>query len=199
MFRRGVLGGPQDAGRWTEAPLRDTELGALMRRGRVTKSARMATSQGSKRMLIETVRFGVIEVDDDRLITFRDGLLGFREHKRFALIETGQDAVFFWLQSADDPSLAFVVCDPAAFIADYEVPIREDDLTELSATDVTDSQVLVIVNKVDGWLTANLLGPLVIGASARLGKQLVLADKRYGTRQPLREVAAPAAPVAKIA
>ncbi|MBL8878402.1 MAG: flagellar assembly protein FliW [Phycisphaerales bacterium] len=150
-------------------------------------------------MLIDTVRFGVIEVDDDRLITFPEGLLGFREHKRFALIETAQDAVFFWLQSADDPSLAFVVCDPAAFVPDYEVPVREDDLAELKASDVADSQVLVIVNKVDGWLTANLLGPLVVSAGARLGKQFVLSDRRYGTRQRLREIAPPAAAVARTA
>lgn len=150
-------------------------------------------------MLIDTVRFGVIEVDDDRLITFRDGLLGFREHKRFALIETGQDAVFFWLQSADDPTLAFVVCDPAAFLANYEVPIHEDDLADLQTPEITDCQVLVIVNKVDGWLTANLLGPLVISAGTRLGRQMVLSDKRYGTRQRLREVTPAVPAVARIA
>ena len=136
-------------------------------------------------MLIDTQRFGSLEVDGDRIITFPNGLLGFPEHRRFALVQTSSDPVFFWLQSADDPALAFVVCDPLAFVPDYQVPIRRDELEALQLRELTDCQVLVIVNKVGNHLTANLLGPLVIGAQSLLGKQLVLSDKRYGTRYPL--------------
>lgn len=142
-------------------------------------------------MLIETTRFGPVEVDGDRIITFKDGLLGFPEHRRFALIQTSPDPVFFWLQSVDDPGLAFVVCDPLAFVPDYQVPIRADDVERLELRDLTDCQVLVIVNKVADRLTANLLGPLVIGAHSLLGKQFVLSDKRYSTRHKLM-VAEPA-------
>lgn len=141
-------------------------------------------------MLIETTRFGQIEVDGDRLITFKEGVLGFPDCKRYALIQTGVDPVFFWLQSVDVPSLAFVVCDPLAFVPDYQVPIRADDVAVLGMSDLTDSQVLVIVNRQDGYLTANLMGPLVIGASSRLGKQLVLSDKRYSTRRRLMKLEA---------
>ncbi|MFH1747502.1 MAG: flagellar assembly protein FliW [Planctomycetota bacterium] len=136
-------------------------------------------------MLIETQRFGPLEVNEERIIDFYDGLLGFHEQRRYALIQTSPDPVFFWLQSVDDPQLAFVVCDPLAFIPDYQVPIRAGDVASLRLSDLTDCQVLVIVNKVADKLTANLLGPLVIGARSLLGKQLVLADKRYSTRHPL--------------
>lgn len=138
-------------------------------------------------MLIETVRFGTIEIDDSRIIEFRDGVLGFPRHKRFALVQTNADPVFFWLQSVDDPQLAFVVCDPLAFVPDYQCPIKEDDRAALNIRDERDSQVLVIVNKVDGHLTGNLLGPLVIGASSLIGRQMVLSDKRYTTRHRLME------------
>lgn len=136
-------------------------------------------------MLINTKRFGPLEVDGARIITFRNGLLGFPGHRRFALIQTSPDPVFFWLQSIDDPGLAFVVCDPLAFVPDYQVPVRRDDLQTLEMDEPNECQVLVIVNKVKGHLTANLLGPLVIGAGSLLGKQLVLSDKRYDTRHPL--------------
>lgn len=136
-------------------------------------------------MLIDTTRFGPFEVDDTRIMTFRDGLLGFPQHRRFALIQTSPDPVFFWLQAVDDPGLAFVVCDPLTFVPDYEVPIRPDDVAALGLRDLTDAQVLVIVNKVGSDLTANLLGPLVIGAHSLWAKQLVLSDKRYGTRHRL--------------
>jgi len=144
-------------------------------------------------MLIETTRFGTVEIDGSRVITFKEGLLGFPEHRRFALIQTTEEAVFLWLQSVDDPALAFVVCDPLIFVPDYQVQIRADDVRALELEDLTDCRVLVIVNKVDGDLTANLLGPLVIGAHSLLAKQLVLSDKRYSTRQRLMPAARPAA------
>jgi flagellar assembly factor FliW len=139
-------------------------------------------------MLIETTRFGRIEVDGDRIITFEEGILGFPEQKRYALIQTSTDPVFFWLQSIEEPALAFVVCDPLAFVPDYQVPIRADDVATLDLENLSDSQVLVIVNRVDGYLTANLMGPLVVGATSRLGKQLVLSDKRFSARRRLMKL-----------
>ncbi|HMQ14946.1 MAG TPA: flagellar assembly protein FliW [Phycisphaerae bacterium] len=139
-------------------------------------------------MRIETTRFGPIDINPDRVITFADGLLGFPGMRRFALIETTTDAVFFWLQSVDEPGLAFVVCDPQAFVPDYRAQVRADDLRLLEMRDLADCQVFVIVNKVDGWLTANLLGPRVIGAGSRLGRQLVLSDRRYTIQHRLRDV-----------
>lgn len=150
-------------------------------------------------MLIETTRFGTVEIDGSRILRFPDGLLGFPQAQRFALMQHGPDPVFFWLQSVDDPALAFVVCDPLAFVPDYQVPIRRDVLEALEMHGVEDSQVLVIVNKSDGYFTANLLGPLVVGASSLTGRQLVLADRRYGTRHRLLRIDAPPAAVSKTA
>jgi flagellar assembly factor FliW len=86
-------------------------------------------------MEIETTRFGKLTVEDDRVMTFPHGLLGFPEQGRFALIQTGEENYFFWLQSVDEPSLAFVVTDPSIFFKDYEVPIREEAEQELQLTD----------------------------------------------------------------
>lgn len=139
-------------------------------------------------MLIETTRFGKVEVDGSRVITFKDGLLGFPKHHRFALIQTAEEAVFLWMQSLDDSALAFLVCDPLAFVPDYQAQVRADEVKALELRDLADCQVLAIVNKVDGHLTANLLGPLVIGAHSLKARQLVLSDKRYGTRHRLVRV-----------
>lgn len=139
-------------------------------------------------MLIETTRFGQIEVDDDKLITFEQGLLGFTQQRTFALIQTSPDPVLFWLQSTEVPNLAFVVCDPCAFVPDYQVPIRRDELRNLDLKDADDVQVLIIVNRQGENLTGNLLGPLVVGATSRKGRQFVLADRRWSTRAVLTQV-----------
>lgn len=139
-------------------------------------------------MEVRTTRFGVIEIAEDRVITFSKGLLGFPEQQRFCLLEPGDDACFFWLQSVDDPDLAFVVTDPALFISDYSVPIRPEQMRELELDRPEDAQVFVIVNKVDQHLTGNLQGPLVINTLNRTGEQVVLAEKRWNTRHPLIKV-----------
>ena len=136
-------------------------------------------------MVIQTSRFGTLTVEDDRVMTFPHGLLGFPEQGRFALIQTGEENYFFWLQSVDEPSLAFVVTDPSIFFKDYEVPVRDETRTELLVTDTASVQCFVICNKVGEWLTGNLLGPIVVNAENRLAQQVVLTEKKWTTRQPL--------------
>ncbi len=136
-------------------------------------------------MQVRTTRFGDVDIAEDRVITFPKGLLGFAEHRRFCLLEPADDACFFWLQSVDDPNLAFVVTDPSLFVPDYTVPIRPEQMGDLGLTRLEDAQVFVIVNKVEQALTGNLQGPLVVNTLNRCAEQLVLAEKRWTTRHPL--------------
>ena len=139
-------------------------------------------------MIIQTSRFGQLEVDGSRLLEFPDGILGFPQRHRYALIQTGEGSGFFWMQSVDMADLAFVVCDPRVFVADYQVPVRMEDLSLLGLSDPNNAQVLVIVNKVGDLLTGNFQGPLVINVVSRAGRQLVLSDRRYSTRHPLMRI-----------
>jgi flagellar assembly factor FliW len=136
-------------------------------------------------MDVRTTRFGNVSIAEDRIITFPKGLLGFARHTRFCLLEPNDDACFFWLQSVEEPTLAFVVTDPVFFIPDYSVPIRPEQMADLRLAGLADAQVFVIVNKVDQTLTGNLQGPLVINTLDRVGEQFVLAEKRWNTRHPL--------------
>lgn len=136
-------------------------------------------------MEVQTSRFGTVEVADDRVITFPKGLLGFAEHKRFCLLQPNEEACFFWLQSADDPDLAFVITDPNLFVPDYLVPVRSEQMDDLALQRLEDAQVFVIVNKVGEKLTGNLQGPLVVNTNSKVGEQFVLAEKRWTTRHEL--------------
>lgn len=139
-------------------------------------------------MIIHTTRFGQVEVDDQRIITFPKGLLGFPRYTRFVLIEPGEDSYFFWLQSIETPDLAFVVTDPSLFVSSYKVPIKPEQMEELGLKSVDEAQVLVIVNKRGNVLTGNLQGPLVIHLTRWVGEQMVLSDRRFTTRVPLVEL-----------
>ena len=143
-------------------------------------------------MIIETSRFGQLEVDSERLIVFDDGILGFPKQHEYALIQTGKGSGFYWLQSVDTPDLAFVVCDPRLFVAEYQVPAKLEELQCIELTQPEQAQVFIIVNKVAELLTGNLQGPIVVNTLNRRARQLVLSDKRYSTRHPLMRVSQPA-------
>lgn len=154
-------------------------------------------------MEVKTSRFGPVEVDESRIIRFPRGILGFPRHKSYVLIQPEADATFYWLQCVEAADLAFVVTDPLLFVPDYQIPLREETQKELGLTDLSEANVLVIVNKVADTLTANLQGPLVIHATTRVAAQVVISEKKYQTRHPIVQLqrsgnaATPIAPTAK--
>jgi len=148
-------------------------------------------------MLIQTTRFGPVEIDESRTLEFPAGLLGFSSYKKFALLQPDDNGVFFWLQSIDSADLAFVVTDPALWLPDYQANIRKEQMEELGLGEIGDAQVLVIVNKREESLTANLQGPLVVNTRNHSAMQLVLAEKKWSTRHELVKIGEGAA--AKIA
>lgn len=139
-------------------------------------------------MIVNTSRFGQVEVDGQRVITVPKGILGFPRYKRYVLIQPAEDSSFFWLQAVDTPDLAFVVTDPAQFVSNYQVPLKPDHMLELELSTLDQAQVFVIVNKRDDMLTGNLQGPLVVNVTNCVGTQLVLCDRRFTTRMPLIEL-----------
>lgn len=142
-------------------------------------------------MEISTKRFGVVEIEDDLILDFPDGLLGFSDASRFALIHPSDDSSLLWLQSIDDPNLAFVVADPTDFVPDYTVSTRPEMASDLGLKPETldqDWQPLVICNRSEGWLTGNMLGPLMIHVESRRGLQVVLTDQKWGTKHPLLDL-----------
>jgi flagellar assembly factor FliW len=141
---------------------------------------------------IETTRFGTVEVDDSRIISFPSGLLGFSSYRRFVLLQPDDDGVFYWLQSVEAPDLAFVVTDPSLWVPEYKANIRREQMDELQLGEVADAQVLAIVNKREETLTLNLQGPVVINIGECVAMQLVLADKRWSTRQEIVRLEEPA-------
>ena len=115
------------------------------------------------------------------------------------MIQTSENSDFYWLQSVERMDLAFVLCDPRLMVPEYRVPIKAEELEHVELESPDGAQVFVIVNKVRDTLTGNLQGPLIINVAQRIGKQLVLSDRRYSTRFPMMKLPPREAPVSKTA
>jgi flagellar assembly factor FliW len=149
-------------------------------------------------MKIRTSRFGEVTVEDSAAISFPDGVVGFPDARTFVIFDGPEGTPFKWLQSAESPELAFVICDPLLFKGDYRITVPAAELADLRIARLEDAVVCVILSiPADPWrMTANLLGPVIFNAERRLGKQLVLSGSDYTTKHPVfpQGFAAPAAP-----
>ncbi len=152
-------------------------------------------------MQLQTTRFGNIEVDDEQIVTFRDGLPGFEDNRRFVLLEhpgarSGPGgSPFRWLHCADTSpgaeSLAFPVISPWQLDPDYAPTVPGPALRELGIADVRRQVqmwaiVTIPVNQPER-ATANLLAPVLINRESRQARQVVLLDDDLQLRRPLQE------------
>lgn len=134
-------------------------------------------------MKIETRNFGILEVDPNIVINFKEGLPGFEEEKEFIVIE-GKDSPFHWLQSVKTSDLAFVIINPFEIFKDYDIKLPKTALEKLKIEkeeDVVTYSIVVIPEDIRE-MTANLSGPIIINLRERLAKQVILEDDRYGTK-----------------
>ena len=137
---------------------------------------------------IQTSRFGQLDINEEKIITMTTPFLGFTESRRFILLPHGPDSAFWWLQSVDNPKLAFVVIQPVRIDPGYQPTIATQFQQELQALEPGELEILVILTIPQGQpeaMTANLLGPVVLNPIKRLAKQVLLDPIRYDPCWPV--------------
>ncbi len=135
-------------------------------------------------MIIETGRFGKLTVGEEELIAFPLGIFGFPDLKKFCLVDTGDDTLILWLQSCDQPNVAFPVLEPKIFKPDYAVRLSGVELRELQLENVNSSVVFSILTIPDNVteMTANLKAPIVVNLKNQIGRQVVLQENEYSIK-----------------
>ena len=134
---------------------------------------------------LNTRNFGEIEIDESSIINFPNGIPGFEKEKRYIIINNpDKENPFQWLQSIDNPDLAFVVINPFFVKVDYDIVLPESAIETLKIKDeeaVALYTIVVIPENIEE-MTTNLSGPIVVNVKEKLGKQIVLDDGRYSTK-----------------
>ncbi|MGE4108942.1 MAG: flagellar assembly protein FliW [Bacteriovoracia bacterium] len=138
-------------------------------------------------MIIETGRFGRLTIESTERIQLPFGVLGFPEYTDFCLVDPGDETLILWMQSLQDPKLAFPVLEPKVFTQRYTVNLSSADLRELRLKDVKEAAVLSILTIPNdiSQMTANLKAPLVINLRDQIAKQVVLQENEYVLKQPM--------------
>jgi flagellar assembly factor FliW len=138
-------------------------------------------------MTVHTSRFGAVSITSDDVIHFPEGLLGFNELRKFVLLDDPTDEIFAWLQSCEDPNVAFPLLEPELFTANYGVQLTKHDLESMGLSSVEGVRCFSIITIPSDptLMTANLKAPIVIHVSSRKARQVVLQDNSLAIREPI--------------
>ncbi|MBR32518.1 MAG: flagellar assembly protein FliW [Spirochaetaceae bacterium] len=139
---------------------------------------------------LETKPFGSIEVSEDSILEFPEGILGFEDYRNFAILEE-KEGPFHWLQSADESGLAFIILRPQLILKDYEPAVLPMELQSLQVDNVTECEVYLIVT-IPGdhpeKMTANLQGPILVNRNIRQARQVISMNESHLVRVPILEL-----------
>jgi len=128
-------------------------------------------------MKVASLRFGELDISDDKIIRFPDGLPGFEDCNKFALVHPDvQEPRLFYLQSVERPEIAFSIASPDQFGLHYEFSLTDAEMEKLSLDRPDDAAVMVILRREDsekdtGAVRAILTAPLIINLANRTGMQ----------------------------
>ncbi|CCX89417.1 flagellar assembly factor FliW [Clostridium sp. CAG:590] len=135
-------------------------------------------------MRVQTKFFGEVELDDNKVIEFPNGIIGFEDFKKFAIIydiEDDRDTKISWLQSLEEPTLALPVVDPLAVTTEY-APMIEDELLKPLGNPADEDLLFLLVMTVPSDMTkvtANMKAPVIISTEERKGVQLIVDNADY--------------------
>jgi flagellar assembly factor FliW len=138
-------------------------------------------------MKIRTKFFGEIEIEEEKIIEFPQGLTGFAGCTRYYLLPEAEDVpVFYFMQCVSDPEVAFTVGFAQQFGINYDdTLLTSEEAKDLGLQSV--SQALVILqfskNEMDSSVSAlspnfvpHITAPMVINPGSRKGIQKELKN-----------------------
>lgn len=143
-------------------------------------------------MKLSTRVFGEVEISEDKILAFPNGIIGFPDMTRFTLMHDSEkdDSSIHWLQSVDEPSFAMPVIDPLYVKEDYNPLIEDDVLTELQPLNEDNTLVLVTLTVPRDLkkMTVNLKGPIIVNTESRKASQIIVEDDDCSVKFPIYDI-----------
>ncbi|HYE69465.1 MAG TPA: flagellar assembly protein FliW [Anaerovoracaceae bacterium] len=136
-------------------------------------------------MEINTRDFGIVQVENDAVYDFPDGLYGFENDKEFAIFERSfEDISFLYLQSTTNPLPCFLVFEPWDLCPGYRPALSKEDMVLCQADSIDDLIFLVIasVPSTIDELSINIKSPVVLNPKTKKARQVILVNPNYNVK-----------------
>lgn len=141
----------------------------------------------TRTLRIRTLSFGEIEIPEDKVFFFTEGIPGFPDHHRFAVLSFDDLKPFEYLQALDEPPVAFLVINPMLVFSEYSLNLSDSDLTDLVSGSPAELTVYAVATIPEDprKATVNLFAPIVVSEKNRRGRQFLLHESGYSVKHPL--------------
>ena len=139
-------------------------------------------------MKLNTARFGEIEIEENRIFNFVMPIIGFDMLHKFIILDPNKDTLFKWLQSIEDPALAFPIISVSALNLDYTIDLPDNIVETLDIKNVESLLVMNITSIPQDnpkGTTINLLAPLIFNLDNQNAAQVVLSGSGYDISYPM--------------
>jgi flagellar assembly factor FliW len=131
-------------------------------------------------------RFGEVEYDPDNLLHFPAGLIGLPNLRHFVVMPNKKQGPLFWIQSVDDPDIAFVLTDPTNFFLEYQLTPEDSERQMLHLGKDDDCYILSVVTvPADQKITLNLAAPILFAPKSNRAIQVIVENSNYSSKTPL--------------
>ena len=137
---------------------------------------------------VYTSRFGEIEVDEQKIVRFKNGIPAFEDEHEFIILPYEEESPYYFMQSLKSPDLAFLLTIPFLFFPDYSFELDDESIKELdiqNQENVFYYSMVTIPNGSIRYMTANLVAPIVLNGANMQAKQVVLEKSNYTTKHRL--------------
>lgn len=146
-------------------------------------------------MIIPSTLLGELEIEENNIIHFPEGIPAFEQEKQFIIIPLDESGPFYYLQSVSNPDLCLIIAQPFSFFPNYEIDVADEDISRLGMDPERKNLALYVVLTIPEdfkLTTANLLAPLIINTENRQGMQYVAIKSNYSTRHLIFKIPEPA-------
>ena len=137
---------------------------------------------------VNTDRFGELEIDEKRIIHFKNGIPAFEEEHEFIILPYDEESPYYFMQSLNRSDLAFLLTIPDIFFPDYAVELDDATVAELEIQDSEKVLIYTMITIPNGsvrLMTTNLLAPIVFNTANMTAKQIVMDKSNYTTKHRL--------------
>lgn len=137
---------------------------------------------------VNTLRFGEVEVAEDKVVHFADGIPAFEDEHEFVIVPYDEESPYVFLQSLTTPDLAFLMTVPFIFFPEYEFELDDENQNKLELTSQEDMLIYTLLTINGGKvkdMTANLMAPVVVNIANMQARQVVLDRSSYTTKHRL--------------
>lgn len=143
-------------------------------------------------MNINTRAFGEVVIDDEKIIHFPSGIVGFSDLTEFALIHDEEKGIgaIHWLQSVQEPGFAMPVMDPLIVKPDYNPEVDDELLKQIGELDPEQVLILVTVTVPSDLtkMSVNLKGPIIINTAEKKACQVIVEGDECPVKFPIYDI-----------